>query len=148
MWSLFIMQIFILLSYFMNFVHLLGIIGKKINSHCELVTSQPHWFFGSQPDISKFSILNNFLIYCPICMKFAPNSLVWELLWLWLGFAFSDPFPLRPSYPLQIIPLFSEKHARMTRWDHVLSDMKWPDNYFHSEDNRLVNVYVGLPMAT
>ena len=41
---------------------------------------------------------------------------------------------LRPTYPLQIIPFSSEKHARITRWDHVLSDMKWPDNYLHSEN--------------
>ena len=41
---------------------------------------------------------------------------------------------LRSTYPLQIIPLFAEKHARVTRWDHVLSDMKWPNNYLHSEN--------------
>ena len=35
---------------------------KKINIQCELVTSQPHWFSGSQLDISIFSIFNNFLV--------------------------------------------------------------------------------------
>ena len=39
----------------MNFVLLLGINGE-INIHCELVTSQPHSFSGSQLDISEFSI--------------------------------------------------------------------------------------------
>ena len=69
---------------------------KKINIHCELVTSQPHWFSGSQLDISNFQLIfNNFLIYCLICMKFAPNSLVLEILWLWLGFNVSDASPLR-----------------------------------------------------
>ena len=48
--------------------------------HCELATSQPHWFSGSQVDISKFSIVNNFRLYSPICMKFAPNSLVLAIL--------------------------------------------------------------------
>ena len=47
---------------------------NKINIQCELVTSQPHWFVGSQHGISKFSIFNNFLVYRPICIKFAPNS--------------------------------------------------------------------------
>ena len=67
---------------------------KKINILCELVTSKPQWFAGSQLDISKFSIANNFLVYTPICMKFAPNSLVLEILSFWLGFTVSDPFPL------------------------------------------------------
>ena len=49
---------------------------KKSNVHCELVTSQPHWFSGSQLDISKCSIFNNFLVFSPICMKFVRKSLV------------------------------------------------------------------------
>ena len=53
---------------------------KKINIHCELVMSQPHWFSGSQLGFSKVSIFDNFLVYSPICMKFAPNSLVLEIL--------------------------------------------------------------------
>ena len=75
---------------------------KKINILCELVTSQPHWFAGSQLDISKFSIANNFLVYCPICMKFVPNSLVLEILSFWLGFTVSDPFPLKLTYDFSI----------------------------------------------
>ena len=51
-------------------------------------------FVGSHLDISKFSIVNNFLIYSPICMKFAPNSSVLEILLFWLGCTVSDPFPL------------------------------------------------------
>ena len=59
---------------------------EKINIHCELVMSQPHWFAGSQLDISKFSMVNNFLVYYLICMKFEPNSLVLEILSFWLWF--------------------------------------------------------------
>ena len=53
---------------------------ETINIHCKLVTSQPHWFAGPQLDISKFSIFSNFLVYSPICVKFAPNDLVLDLL--------------------------------------------------------------------
>ena len=63
----------------------------KNQTHCELVTSQPR----SQLDSFNFSIFNNFLVYHPICMKFAPNCLVLEILQFWLGFTVSDPFPLR-----------------------------------------------------
>ena len=84
-----IMQIIILRELFYEFCTL-----EKINIHCELVTSQPHWFSGSQLDVSKFWIFNIFIICCPICMKFAPNSLVLEILWIWLGFTVCDPFPL------------------------------------------------------
>ena len=70
----------------MNIVLLLDIIGEKININSEVVTSQPHWFSGSQLYISKFSIFNNFLVYCPIFMKLAPNSLVLEILPLWAWF--------------------------------------------------------------
>ena len=38
--------------------------------------------------------MNNFLVYSSICMKFAPNSSVLEILSVWLGFTISDPFPL------------------------------------------------------
>ena len=66
---------------------------QKINIHCELKTLQPHWLSGSQLDISKFSIVNNFLVYCPICIKLVPNSLVLEIGSFWLGFIVFDPFP-------------------------------------------------------
>ena len=59
---------------------------KKINIHCELMMSQPRWFSGSHLDISKLSIVNNFLVYSPICMKFSPNCLVSEILSVWLWF--------------------------------------------------------------
>ena len=65
--------------------------------HCELVTSQHHWFSGSPLDISKFSNVNNFLVYSPICIKFVPKSLVLEILSFWLGFTVSNPFPLMVS---------------------------------------------------
>ena len=42
--------------------------------------------------------MNNFLVYRPICMKFAPNSSVLEIRLFWLGFTVSDPFPLREFY--------------------------------------------------
>ena len=50
----------------MNIVLLLAIIGEKINIHCGVVTSQPHWFSGPQLDISKFSVFNHFLVYSQI----------------------------------------------------------------------------------
>ena len=53
------------------------------------------------------------------------DSNVWRCIVLVKAFL-SHIWWLRPTYPLQIIPL--------TRWDHVLSDMKWPDNYLHSEN--------------
>ena len=62
------MQLIILCGYFMNIVLVEGIIGKKSTF------SQPH--------------------YRPICMKFAPNSSVLEILSFWLGFTVFDPFPL------------------------------------------------------
>ena len=43
------------------------------------MTSQHHWFSGSQLDVSKFSNVNNFLVYSPIWIKFAPKSLVLEI---------------------------------------------------------------------
>ena len=49
---------------------------EKSNIHSELMTSQPYRFASSKPDISKFSIFNNFLVYSPICVKFAPNDFV------------------------------------------------------------------------
>ena len=42
----------------------------------------------SQLDISEFSVVNNFLISGPICMKFAPNSSVLEILSLWFPIPF------------------------------------------------------------
>ena len=72
-----------------------ALVEKKINIQCELVTSQPHWFSGSHLDLSLFSNFNNFQIYGPICMKFAPNSLVLETLNFDYGLTCSDPFPLR-----------------------------------------------------
>ena len=46
---------------------LLGIIGKKsVSNVCQW---QPHWFAGTQLDISKFPIFNNFHNNGPICMK-------------------------------------------------------------------------------
>ena len=73
MWYLFIMQKIILRGYFMNIALFKAVFGKKINIHCELVTSQPHWFSGSQLDIFKFSVFNNFLVYSldlhKICTK-------------------------------------------------------------------------------
>ena len=78
----------------MDTVLLFGIIWKKINIHCELVTSQPHWFSGSQLDFSKFSIFNNMLVYSPICIKFALNCLVLETFSFCLCLTVSDPFPL------------------------------------------------------
>ena len=47
---------------------------------------------GSQLDFSKFSIFNNFLVYSPIGINFAPNNLILETLH---GSTDSDPFPLR-----------------------------------------------------
>ena len=82
-----------LIGLFHEFCTLVRHYWKNINIHGELVTSQPHWFSSSLLEISKFSIFNNFLIYCPICMKFAPNSLVLEILWS--CFTVSDPFPLK-----------------------------------------------------
>ena len=38
--------------------------------------SQPHLLAGSQFHISKVPFCNNFLVYSPICMRFALNSLV------------------------------------------------------------------------
>ena len=63
---------------------------KKVSIHGEVVTSQPHWFSGSQLDISKFSIFNNFFVYSPICMKFASkqfgfrNSVILDMILLFL----------------------------------------------------------------
>ena len=71
---------------------------KKINIHCELVTAQPQRLAGSQLDIYKFSVVNIFFIYSPICMTFAPNSLVLAMLSFWLGFTVSDPFTLTSSH--------------------------------------------------
>ena len=113
---------------------------KKINSHCELVTSQPHWFSGSQPDISKFSILNNFLIYCPICMKFAPNRLVWEILWLrfhcFRSFSFKAFLPLANNLSFFGWPdgitflatwngLTTIFTVRTTHWSMFTSECRW-----------------------
>ena len=64
----------------MNSVFLLGIIEKKKKNQY----SQPYWFSGSQLDISKFSVFNSFFVYSPICMKFAPDSLVLEILSFWI----------------------------------------------------------------
>ena len=41
--------------------------------------------------------MNKFLVYSPICMKFAPNSSFLEILSFWLGVTVSDPFPLTNS---------------------------------------------------
>ena len=57
--------------------------------------SQPHRFSGSQLDNIKFSIFNNFHVYSPICMKFAPNGVVLEIISFWVWFYVSDPFPLK-----------------------------------------------------
>ena len=38
----------------MHVLILFGIIGKKFNIHCELVTSQTYWLSGSQLDIPNF----------------------------------------------------------------------------------------------
>ena len=57
----------------------------KINIHCELVTSQPHWFLVPSLTFLNFqsSITSLFIV-----------SLVLEILWFWLGLTISDPFPL------------------------------------------------------
>ena len=86
------MQLIILWGYFIIFFYKALLEKKKIHILCELVTSQPHWFASSQLDISKFSIANNFLVYSPICVKFAPNSSVFEIISVWLGFTFPTPF--------------------------------------------------------
>ena len=92
------MQLIILCGYFINIVLVEGIIGKKkyiyiyIYILCELVTSQPHWFAGSQLDISKFSIVNNFLVYRPICMKFMPNSSVLGNIFILIKFYYFRSF--------------------------------------------------------
>ena len=52
-------------------------------------------------------------------------------------FCYTQSFSISyPTYPLQIIPFFfgETRTDHHTRWDHVLSDMKWPDNYLHSEN--------------
>ena len=59
-----------------DFVHLLGIIGKKKKYPLSFSDVTTSLISGSHLDISKFSVLNNFIIHCPICMKFAPNSYV------------------------------------------------------------------------
>ena len=69
----------------MNVVLLFGIIGK--NQYplwvSDVTTSLIFWFPACLFQIFNF---NNFLVYIPICMKFAPNSLVLETLSFWLWF--------------------------------------------------------------
>ena len=49
------------------------ILGKKSICECDITTSLICWFPAWH---SKFSIINKFLVYHPIYMKFVPNSLV------------------------------------------------------------------------
>ena len=61
------------------------------------MTSQPHLFSGSQLDISIFSTFNNFLVCSSIFMKFAPNSLVLEILHFGYNLTVFDSFALKIS---------------------------------------------------
>ena len=88
------MYILILWGYCMNIVLLWGIVGK-INIHCELV----RWhsltdFLVPSLTFLKFQSSITFLFIVPISMKFAPDSLVLEMLWIWLWLNVYDPFPL------------------------------------------------------
>ena len=104
----------------MSIVLLSGIIGEK--NHFEVVTSQTHLFSGSQLESSKFSNLNNFLVYSSICMKFAPNILVLEIPSCDYGFTVSDPFPL-----IKILHHYHEAQSTFS----ILADKIFPGKRYY-----------------
>ena len=102
----------------MNVVLLLGIIGKNQYPLCVSDVTISLIFY-----LSKFSIFNNFLVYSPICMKFAPNSFTFETLSFCLWFDVSDHFPLICQAPGSAVgctlDLLSRGHKFEPRYGHI-----------------------------
>ena len=57
---------------------------KTINIHCESISHNLTNLLVPSLTFLNFQSSITFLFFCPICMKFAPNSLVLEILPFWL----------------------------------------------------------------